>query len=132
MMISAISGLPEIIIDKQKDVQIDIELNKRPKVDNVKIEQETQKEKAKVEPSKDKLFNQDSINNFNKEINSLLDVSNLFVEFRFEKDTNQFVMKLIDEETKEVVRQVPAEVMLKIAKIISSQIGTGVLADAKV
>jgi flagellar protein FlaG len=131
-MISAISGLPDLVIDKHNDVQIDIELSKRPKVDKMKIEQETPKEKAKVESSKDKLFNQDSIDNLNKEIKSIMDGNNLFVEFRFEKEANQLIMKLIDEETKEVVRQVPAEVMLKIARIISSQIGTGALADAKV
>lgn len=133
-MISAISGLPELIIDRQNDVQVDIDMNNRRKVDNSKLEKGALKEnetKQKVE-TKDKLFNQESIDELNKELKNITESNRLNVQFKFEKEANQLIMKLIDEETKEVVRQVPAELMLKIARIVSSQLNSGAFADAKV
>lgn len=133
-MISAISGLPELIIDRQNDVQVDIDMNNRRKVDNSKLEKGALKEnetKQKVE-TKDKLFNQESIDELNKELKNITETNRLNVQFKFEKEANQLIMKLIDEETKEVVRQVPAELMLKIARIVSSQLNSGAFADAKV
>lgn len=133
-MISAISGLPELIIDRQNDVQVDIDMNNRRKVDNSKLEKGALKEnetKQKVE-TKDKLYNQESIDELNKELKNITETNRLNVQFKFEKEANQLIMKLIDEETKEVVRQVPAELMLKIARIVSSQLNSGAFADAKV
>lgn len=133
-MISAITGLPDLVLDKKNDVQIDIEFDKnRPKNIMKEINQEVKNELNinKVE-SREKKFNQTTIDELNKELNSFLEGNKLNAEFKFDKEFNQLVMKLIDNETKEVVRQVPAEFMLKIARLIASQIDGGALADAKV
>lgn len=133
-MISAISGLPELVIEKQNDVHVDIEHNNRSKTDaEIKLVQELKKETPSVKAEvKEKKYNQDSIDELNKELNGLLEGNQLNVEFKFEKEANQLIMKLINQETKEVVRQVPPDIMLRIAKIVSSQLGSGALADAKV
>ncbi len=132
-MISAVTGLPELMIDRQNDVHIDIESNagrlgntSNKNSNNQKSVEENQQQ------TKEKKFNQESIDELNKELGNFLRGNKLNAEFMFEKDANQLVMKLIDSSTKEVVRQVPPEFMLKIAKMISSQIDGGALADAKV
>ncbi|MBX3043556.1 MAG: flagellar protein FlaG [Candidatus Kapabacteria bacterium] len=132
-MISAISGLPDLMIDKQNDVQIEIEMNNRARLENSKIngQPKSDSETQKVEV-KEKKYNQESIDDLNRELRGILEGNQLNVEFKFEKEANQLIMKLIDQETQEVVRQMPPEIMLKIAKIVSNQIGSGALADAKV
>lgn len=133
-MISAISGLPELVIEKQNDVHIDIELNNRLHPDaDIKTAQDNKKETASTKSEvKERKFNQESVDDLNKELKGIFEGSELNVEFKFEKDANQLIMKLINQETKEVIRQVPPDVMLKIAKIVSAQLGSGALADAKV
>ncbi|MDX9791825.1 MAG: flagellar protein FlaG [Candidatus Kapabacteria bacterium] len=137
-MISAISGLPELLIDKQNDVKIDIELDEKQAVEigraSFTRNKETKNESSLTSKAeiKEKKFNQDSVDELNKELKSILDGNQLNVEFKFEKEANQLIMKLIDVETDEVVRQVPPDIMLKIARIVSSQLGSGALADAKV
>lgn len=132
-MISALSGLPELTLEKQNDVQIDVNLNKKVKRDvNLEMQEFKADLKSAKNDSKEKKFNQESIDELNNELNNILGGNKLNAEFKFEKDANQLVMKLIDNDTKEVVRQVPPEFMLKIARLISSQMDGGALADAKV
>jgi flagellar protein FlaG len=132
-MISAITGLPDLVIDKQNDVQVEIEQNRRFVTERKNLQNESSKESTNQKPDiKEKKFNQEAIDELNKDLNSILEGNKLNVEFKFEKEANQLVMKIIDDETKEVVRQVPSDIMLKIARIISNQTGSGALADAKV
>lgn len=132
-MISAVTGLPELMIDKQNDVHIDIESNEgRLGITSNKNSNNQKSIEENQQQTKEKKFNQESIDELNKELGNFLRGNKLNAEFMFEKDANQLVMKLIDSSTKEVVRQVPPEFMLKIAKMISSQIDGGALADAKV
>ena len=42
------------------------------------------------------------------------------LEFSINKDTDQLVVKVIDQNTKEVIRQIPSEEMLAIAKALDS------------
>lgn len=133
-MISAISGLPDLLIDKQNDVRIDIDSRNRPQMDDVKLKQVAERnaeQTNKTEP-KQKKFSQEAVDALNKELSSMMENTNLSVEFKFQKEDNQFVMKLIDDETKEVVRQVPPEIKLKISRIVAEQLGAGAIADAKV
>lgn len=130
-MISALTGLPELVLDKQNDAKLDIDFGKKQNNGSTELSALKSDSKPKIE-QKDKKFNQESIDELNKELNSFLEGNKLNAEFKFEKESNQLVMKLIDNETKEVVRQVPPEFMLKIARLISSQLEGGALADAKV
>jgi flagellar protein FlaG len=134
-MISAVSGLPDLILEKQNDVQIDIEFNRKQQIEtakqNLAAKSEVESSNNKYE-QKEKKYNQESIDELNNELGNFFEGNELNVEFRIEKDTRQLVMKLVDNETKEVVKQLPPEFMLKIARMISSQIDGGALADAKV
>uniref|UniRef100_A0A7V4KCJ8 Flagellar protein FlaG n=1 Tax=Fervidobacterium pennivorans TaxID=93466 RepID=A0A7V4KCJ8_FERPE len=51
-------------------------------------------------------------------------------EFRIDKDTNMVVIKIKDPETGEVIRQIPPELALKLAKNIQELLG--VLMDERV
>lgn len=51
-------------------------------------------------------------------------------EFRIDKDTNMVVIKIKDPETGEVIRQIPPELALKLAKKIQELLG--VLMDERV
>ena len=42
------------------------------------------------------------------------------LEFSVNSDTHQFVVKIIDTETKEVIRQIPSEEMIAIAKALDT------------
>lgn len=62
---------------------------------------------------------------FENEVRSFLKENMLAIEFAIDNDTKKMVMKLIDENTKEVVKQFPSEISLHIARILSSTLETG-------
>lgn len=67
-----------------------------------------------------------------EKLKEIMQDTNNYLEFKFDKDTNRMILRLIDSETKEVVQQFPPELALKIARIISQLEGTGHIANAKV
>lgn len=77
-------------------------------------------------------FQKVSYDEFQKKIQSTLEESNITIEFSKDNEHNRMIIKLINASTKEVVRQIPSEVSLKIARIISQSFGSGQIADAKI
>lgn len=61
----------------------------------------------------------------------LIDKENETVEFSVDKPTKKMIMKVIDKETNEIVRQYPPEISLKIARIIADTMGNGQFANAQ-
>ena len=55
-----------------------------------------------------------------KATNDFVNLVNNSVEFSLDDDTGATVVKVIDKETKEVVRQIPSEEMLAIAKALDT------------
>lgn len=60
-----------------------------------------------------------------KELNDAVNTTNRFMQalsrnlqFSVDKDTNTTVVKLVDTQTKDVIRQIPSEEMLSIAKAL--------------
>ena len=64
-----------------------------------------------------------------EELNKKFDMLNSQLKIEFDKDTNMKVVKIIDNQTKEVIRQIPPETVLKIAKYIDEV--TGLLFNKK-
>lgn len=64
----------------------------------------------------------------------ILGDSKLGVEFRKDEETQIMTVNVIDRETKEIVRQIPPEVTIKIAKMVShlSASETGNITNAKI
>lgn len=65
-------------------------------------------------------------------ISKALGDSNLSIEYSLDKDSKQMVMKVVNNETKETVRQFPSEISIKLAKIAASVLDVGHLTNAKI
>jgi len=65
-----------------------------------------------------------------EDLNKKMDILNSQLRIEVDKDTGIQVVKIIDSETKEVIRQLPPDVILKIAKYIDEV--TGLLFNEKV
>ena len=71
-------------------------------------------------------------NKFENEVKNFLEQNNLAIEFSIDSDSKKMVMKLIDEETKEVIKQFPSELSFKIARMLSASLEAGNITDAVV
>ena len=107
----------EVAQESRKPAQEDLQSNpaKNREADFKKLDQKTQDELVRS-----------SIEKFNKKM-EMLDTQ---LRIEFDKDTGIKVVKIIDKNTKEVVRQLPPDVVLKIAKYIDEV--TGLLFNEKV
>ena len=65
-----------------------------------------------------------------EKLNKKFELFDSSLKIEFDKDTGIKVVKIIDNETKQVIRQIPPETMLKIAKYIDEI--TGLLFDKKI
>ncbi len=65
-------------------------------------------------------------------IKTILNDNKLAIEFTRDKETKEMVMKIINDDTKEVIRQYPAEISLKIARLIASNLESGNITNAVV
>lgn len=72
------------------------------------------------------------IKDFETQLNEFLKDENLTLEFKKDDDTQKMIMKLIDNETEEVVKQFPAEISLQIARMVSSILERNGITNAKV
>lgn len=83
---------------------------------------------------KDKEINDHKINysSLSEKIQNLIDEDNLDVKFDKDKDTNIMVMKFVDKETKDTVKQFPPEITIKVAKMVAFLTENGAIADATV
>ena len=61
---------------------------------------------------------QDDLNQALQQINDTVRTFSQKLEFSVDKDTEAFVVKVVDRETKEVIRQIPSEEVLNIAKAL--------------
>ncbi len=102
-----------------------IEIQKA-KSGNTPIEKQVQKEQ---ENQYKQIKSEDLIKAAN-ELNKKFEMINSQLKIEIDKDTGITVAKIIDKETKEVIRQIPPEVVLKIAKYLDEL--TGLLFNEKV
>ncbi len=132
-MISAISGLPAIVIESFNSVEarIDLDSRKNPVVysRDVDINSESKLNKSLSKKSEENKVNYKELAD---KFQDILKDANLAIEFSMDKDLKRMIMKLVDSETNEVVRQLPPEITLKIARIVAGVMGNGSVADAKV
>jgi flagellar protein FlaG len=134
-MVSAVSGLPAIVIDGFRELEKDFDLTNN-RQSNVGINAPVNKKDA-TEKISDTLKKSDSKNevnfeDFSNKLKNFLKDGNLQVEFSIDKELNKLVMKVINNETKEVIRQIPPDITLKIARMVTSILGNGQLTNATV
>lgn len=62
-----------------------------------------------------------------RQVNSALELREVGLQFEVDKDTDKLIVKVIDRSTGEVIRQIPNEEVVRIAKLMSD--GKGLLVD---
>ena len=70
----------------------------------------------------DKL-NKDQIENIFKDLKEKFDYMNKYLKIEIDKDLHEPVVKIIDKRTNEVVRQIPPEYILELAKKVDKLVG---------
>jgi len=82
---------------------------------------------ATVETGKPKTDDEKNLENILKDFKKKLEKLKLIfrgkAEFSIDRDTNMVIVKIKDKETGEIIRQIPPEVVLKIAKSIEEFLG---------
>ncbi|MCD6267546.1 MAG: flagellar protein FlaG [Thermotogaceae bacterium] len=66
---------------------------------------------------------EDILKDFKKKLEKLKLIFRGEAEFSIDRDTNMVIVKIKDKETGEIIRQIPPEVVLKIAKSIEEFLG---------
>lgn len=135
-MINSITGSPAIIIEGMNNSELDLNKNGKAKPNEqaltsksieVNVGDNVQKSTQKEEKGKKVSYEE-----LQQKLQETLKDSNLMIEFSKDSELNKMIIKIIDTSTKEVVRQIPADIALKIARIVTQTFGMGQIADAKV
>lgn len=71
-----------------------------------------------IQPTGQPQASREELEKATKEMNDFVQTINSSIEFSVDKDTGSTVVKVIDTATKDVLRQIPSEEMLAIAKAI--------------
>lgn len=66
------------------------------------------------------------------EISKLLEDDSLIAQFSTDKEKEKLILKIVNPDTKEVVRQYPPEVSLKIARMVNNMIESNNIADVRI
>ena len=110
------------------NVQTSVEMNSQnfeiknnPK-NVVKNENERQVRQQEEQQNANKIPN-DLIEKAVKNLKKKLSMLNTQLQIQIDKDTEMVVVKVIDKDTKEVIRQIPPEYVLKIAKYLDEIAG---------
>lgn len=138
-MINSVSGIPAIIIEKFDEVQTEVQGSygsgaqsmplKKSKEQENSLNSANELHEAKKDDEKGK---QPSFKELAEKLHNLIDDSNLTIEFSLDKDTKKMIMKVLDSETKEIIRQFPAEITLKIARLVADNMESGNVTNVKV
>ena len=76
-----------------------------------------------VEKGKEKAISPEELENILNDLKKKLSLLNTQLKIQVDKDTDIIVVKVIDKETQKVIRQIPPEYVLKIAKYLNEIAG---------
>ena len=132
-MINAITGVPAITLDPtyKAKTATDNEGNQEIAQQSSGVSNLKAKDKKDLESEEAKM-NKVSYDELEKTLKNLINDDETSLEFKIDKDTNKMVLKIIDSQSKEVIRQIPPEIALKISRLVAEILGNGQVADAKV
>lgn len=122
-------GIKEIKLKAKETVEIDTEKiveSAKPKINTkIKDNEELVVVKKDDEKSDNKGFNltDEKLKEIKDATNKVLAEINIKLDFSYDKELNRMVVKVINKENGKVVRQIPPEEMLKIAKRMEEMVG---------
>lgn len=130
-MIFTTQGIPPIIVHDFDELKTEIRQNSNS-IENrrpaYKRESDMNNSQVNGEVSNSFISNEDK-NTIDEIFREMQSNKNLYLQFSEDEKSKKMVIKIINDETQEVVRQIPPEIALKIARIISEQ---GQLTNARI
>jgi len=100
------------------------------RVNQQKVQQiQNQENQNKVQQQENQQISPEELNQAINDLNKKLDMLNSQLRIETDEDTGIQVIKIVDKETKEVIRQIPPEAVLKVAKYLDEV--AGLLFDSK-
>ena len=106
------------MLEAVKNVAIST-VDKAPSVSN----ETTQKKTEQNSNIEKQAINQEALKKQVEELNQALDMMNVKREFVIDKDLNEVIVKIVDTKENKVVRQIPPEEVVKLAKNIREMVG---------
>lgn len=128
-------GIPPIIVHGFDQLKTELRRNQDDSASQKSKEVKSEKVSAKEEKQQSESAKSDnSLTQLNfaeieQKLKEIMQEENVNLQFSMDKPTQKMVLKVIDSETNEVLRQYPPEVALKIARMVSEN---GTLANVKV
>lgn len=132
-MVNSISGTSQISLARFDDMLTKFQASNANR-DNSNSNERKNLETSKVEISRkqEAVKQQVDFSQIEEGIKELLKDDSIAIEFSKDDESKQMIMKIINDQTKEVIRQFPAEISLKIARIISQNLELKNIADLTV
>lgn len=122
-------GLKEIKIKSNDPIEIDTEKIVESSKVKIKPKKESKQQLIIGKKEEEKGSNRrleisdENLEQIKDATNKVLEQINIQLDFSYDKELNRMVVKVINKETGEVVRQIPPEEMLKIAKRMEEMVG---------
>lgn len=104
-------------------------LSNLEKRNTTEVEVKTAKTEKQPNDEYEKTFESGKIED---EITKQLEDDTLIAKFSTDKETEKLILKIINPETEEVVRQYPSEVSLKIARIVNNMLKSNSIANVRI
>ena len=138
-MITAIQGLQPIVITAGNKLQAENEgqrnsgtVSAEASAAQKKSQAEEKKRLESVEKKEKEKNGKPDFSNLEKIMKSSFDLDSVTFKFSIDEETKDLVLKVLDSDTNEVVRQIPSELAMKIARFVVKQLDSGQVTDAKV
>lgn len=138
-MINQINSLPEIkaLIDLKSEANNErYRADAEQRVNEKRAETLAEKEAQKYSANDEGLGKEEAVKyDFTKLADKLKEAvgdESLMYQFSLDDDSQKMILKIIDGSTHEVVKQLPPEITLKIARIVSNSMDSGQLANATI
>lgn len=119
------------MLNNGKDISVEkekLDVNKRNLKDNQLDNSHSKEEKKNLQEDSPKV----TYKKLAEKMESIANIEGIYFEFVKDEETEEMLMRVIDKETNEIIRQYPSEITLKIAKIINKTLEAGQITDAKV
>ncbi len=132
-MINAITGVQAITLDPTYKTKTSTDNEGKQEI----AQQSSGISNLKAKDKKDSESNESKINKVSydelaRTLKEIINDDNTLLEFKIDKETNKMVLKIIDSQSNEVIRQIPPEIALKISRLVAEILGNGQVTDAKV
>ena len=108
-------------LDTEQKAKGSEEKNRVNEQDKLQAQKEEEQQKAQAEKEKEE--SRENLERVKELTNSLMSQLNIALDYEEDKDLNEMIVKVMNKETNELIRQIPAEEMLQIAKRMEEMTG---------